>query len=64
MDGHDDHAQHSSHAAAGAIVALVIAAIYALIFKVTAGGWTNAVILTTVVFAAWGLFQVLVADRD
>jgi hypothetical protein len=63
MDGHDDHDQHSSPAA-GALVALVIAVIYALIFKLTDGGWTSSVILATVLFTGWGLFQVLVADRD
>jgi hypothetical protein len=63
MDGHDDHG-HPAHPVAAAIVVLVIAAIYALIFKQTDGGWTNAVILTTVLMGAWGLFQVLLPDRD
>ena len=64
MDGHDEHGHHSAHPAAGAIVALVIAAIFAVIFKLTDGGWTNAVVLATGLFVVWGLFQVLVADRD
>ena len=64
MDGHDDHGHHSSHPAAGAILVLVIAAIYAVIFKLVDGGWTNGVVLATVLLGAFGLVQVLVADRD
>jgi hypothetical protein len=62
MDGHDDH--HSSHPAAGAILVLIIAAIYAVIFKLVDGGWTGPVVLAAVLLGAFGLVQVLVADRD
>lgn len=64
MDAHDDHGSHRTHPAAAAVVVLVIAAIYGVIFKLSDGGWTNAVILATVLMAAWGISQVVLSDRD
>lgn len=60
----DHHDEHPVHPVPSAIVAILIALLFGWIFSLMGGGWTTVVLIITGMLVVWGLFNVLIADKD